>query len=198
MRAWQELAKLHGRRKVPVKRREAGQEAVTGREQRGSGSGNGAAVLHGLNVLWDMDLSLKELCDAGAELGSDVPFCVMGQAAATAALISARDDDYEDVRRMKRTYDIRRRLLVSELRRMGLPCFEPRGAFYVFPNISGTGMTSEEFCDAFLMEEHVACIPGTAFGESGEGFIRISYAAATKDIEKALEKMQAFLKRHGG
>ena len=142
----------------------------------------------------------KPLVDQMVKIHQFTILCapVMGQAAATAALISARDDDYEDVHRMKRTYDIRRRLLVSELRRMGLPCFEPRGAFYVFPNISGTGMTSEEFCDAFLMEEHVACIPGTAFGESGEGFIRISYAAATKNIEKALEKMQAFLKRHGG
>ncbi len=122
----------------------------------------------------------------------------MGQAAALSALENAVQDNYADVERMKKTYNIRRRMLLAGLRDIGLPCFEPKGAFYAFPDIRSTGLTSDQFCDEFLMQQHVACVPGTAFGESGEGFIRISYATATKDIERALEKMSVFVKQYRG
>ena len=79
---------------------------------------------------------------------------------------------------------------------MGLPCFEPEGAFYAFPSIKGTGMTSEEFCEKLLLEEKVAVVPGNAFGPSGEGYIRCCYAAAQQDIEEALERIRRFLNNH--
>jgi aminotransferase len=122
----------------------------------------------------------------------------MGQAAALSALENAVQDNYADVERMKKTYNIRRRMLLAGLKQIGLPCFEPKGAFYAFPDIRPTGLTSEQFCDEFLMQQHVACVPGTAFGASGEGFIRISYATATRDIERALEKMDVFVKKYRG
>ncbi len=136
-----------------------------------------------------------ELVDQMVKIHQYTMLCApsMGQAAALEALSSAMRDGYDDVQRMRKTYDMRRRLLLSGLRQIGLPCFEPRGAFYAFPDIRSTGLTSEQFCDELLMQQHVACIPGTAFGESGEGFIRISYATATRDIERALEKMRVFV-----
>ena len=105
----------------------------------------------------------------------------------------AGDDDIES---MKRQYNYRRRVIVDGFRRMGLSCFEPKGAFYAFPSIKETGMTSMEFCEKLLMEEKVAVIPGDAFGESGEGFIRCSYAYAIEIIEQALERIEKFVKRH--
>ena len=84
---------------------------------------------------------------------------------------------------------------MHEFKRMGLECFEPFGAFYVFPNISEFGMTSEEFATRFLMEEKVAVVPGTAFGECGEGFLRISYAYSLENLKEALGRMQKFIDR---
>ena len=81
-------------------------------------------------------------------------------------------------------------------RAMGLSCFEPLGAFYVFPCIKSTGMTSEEFCQNLLMEEKVAVVPGNAFGERGEGFIRCSYAYSIENIQEALKRIEKFVKRH--
>lgn len=81
---------------------------------------------------------------------------------------------------------MRRRLIVSELNRMGLTCFDPEGAFYVFPSIQKTGLSSDEFCEKLLYEEHVAVVPGTAFGACGEGFVRISYSYSIKHITEAL------------
>jgi len=82
---------------------------------------------------------------------------------------------------------------VEGLRKMGLDCFEPLGAFYIFPSIEKTGLTSEDFCQRLLEKEHVACVPGTAFGESGEGHIRCSYATALDKLTLALEKIQKFI-----
>lgn len=90
-------------------------------------------------------------------------------------------------------YDKRRSIIVKGLSDLGLPCFEPQGAFYVFPSIEGTGMTSEEFCEGLLFEEKVAVVPGNAFGPSGEGYIRCCYATAQNEIEEALERIQRFL-----
>ncbi len=109
-----------------------------------------------------------------------------------AAIEALRNGD-ADVARMREDYDERRRFLVKELREMGLPCFEPMGAFYVFPNISRFGMTSEEFAKRLLEEQRVAVVPGSAFGECGEGFLRISYAYSIEDLKKALVKIQKFI-----
>ena len=118
----------------------------------------------------------------------------MGQVAALEALQSNRLSDYEDVRKMRESYDRRRRLMVEGFRAMGLECFEPRGAFYVFPSIKSTGLTSEEFCTRLLQEHKIACVPGTAFGASGEGHIRCSYATSIDKLSIALERMEAFVK----
>ena len=109
-----------------------------------------------------------------------------------AAIEALRNGD-EDVAKMRESYDERRRFLVKELREMGMPCFEPMGAFYVFPNISRFGMTSEEFAKILLEKEHVAVVPGSAFGTCGEGFLRISYAYSIEDLKKALVKIQNFI-----
>lgn len=101
-----------------------------------------------------------------------------------------------DVEEMRREYNYRRRYIVDGFRAMGLSCFEPLGAFYVFPCIKSTGMTSEEFCQNLLMEEKVAVVPGNAFGESGEGFIRCSYAYSIENIQEALKRIERFVNRH--
>ncbi len=118
-----------------------------------------------------------------------------GQVAALEALRMGRNNGYEDVVRMRESYDRRRRLMVEGFRSMGLDCFEPLGAFYVFPSIRSTGMTSEEFCQRLLEEERVACVPGTAFGRCGEGHIRCSYATAVDKLNQALDKMGRFVSR---
>ena len=117
---------------------------------------------------------------------------IMGQMAALEAL---RHGEAE-MRRMVEDYDYRRRLILKGLKEIGLPSFEPRGAFYVFPSISVTGMTSLEFSEMLLKEEKVAVVPGNAFGKSGEGFVRICYAYSVDHIETALERMGAFIARH--
>lgn len=109
-----------------------------------------------------------------------------------AAVEAVRNGD-EDIEFMKAEYGGRRRFVVSGLHDMGIDCFVPRGAFYVFPDISGFGMTSEEFCGRLLREKHVAIVPGTAFGECGEGFARISYAYSLRHLEKALKRMEEFI-----
>ena len=114
------------------------------------------------------------------------------QYAAIEALRSC-DDDVED---MRREYNYRRRVIVDGFRKMGLSCFEPYGAFYVFPCIKPTGMTSEEFCNRLLVEEKVAVVPGNAFGECGEGFVRCSYAYSIEKIEEALVRIARFVERH--
>ena len=114
------------------------------------------------------------------------------QHAAIEALRSC-DGDVED---MVREYNYRRRFIVDGFRAMGLSCFEPLGAFYVFPCIKSTGMTSEEFCNKLLMEERVAVVPGNAFGDSGEGFIRCSYAYSIENIQEALKRIERFVTKH--
>lgn len=101
------------------------------------------------------------------------------------------------VREMVAEYDRRRKLLVSGLNSLGLDCFEPQGAFYAFPSVAKSGMDDEQFSEALLREEEVAVVPGSAFGPSGYGFVRMCYATAYDKIEKALDRMQRFMKRHG-
>ncbi len=110
------------------------------------------------------------------------------------AAIEAMANGDGDIEGMKEEYDGRRRFLVDGFRKLGLGCFEPRGAFYTFPCIRSTGLTSEEFCDRFLTQEHVAVIPGSAFGPGGEGFVRACYAASMKDLAEALCRLERFLK----
>ncbi|HDN79704.1 MAG TPA: aminotransferase class I/II-fold pyridoxal phosphate-dependent enzyme, partial [Chloroflexi bacterium] len=112
-----------------------------------------------------------------------------------AALEALRNGE-EYVQQMVAEYDRRRRLIVEGLNSIGLKCFEPKGAFYAFPSIEATGLSSEEFSEKLLYEEKVAVVPGNAFGECGEGFVRCSYATAYEKIEQALERMERFVKRY--
>ena len=112
-----------------------------------------------------------------------------------AAITALRDCD-RGVEKMTEEYNVRRRILVDGFNRIGLTCFEPEGAFYVFPCIRSTGMTSEDFCARLLEEEKVAVVPGNAFGESGEGFVRVSYAYSLKHLMEALKCIERFVKRH--
>ena len=111
------------------------------------------------------------------------------------AAIEALKNGDESVVEMRNEYNQRRRVVLNALRKCGLECFEPLGAFYAFPSIRSTGMTSAEFCEQLLMEEKVAIVPGSAFGASGEGFVRISYAASIENITKAMERLIAFVSR---
>lgn len=111
-----------------------------------------------------------------------------------AAVTALRDCD-EEVARMREAYNQRRRYLLKRLEEMGIPCFEPEGAFYIFPNITKFGLSSEEFCTRLLQEEKVAVVPGNAFGDSGEGFVRISYAYSLKQLKEAMERIGRFVER---
>ena len=117
-----------------------------------------------------------------------------GQAAALAALTPAGDRYVEE---MRLEYDRRRRLIVDGFNTLGLDCFEPRGAFYAFPSIAKTGLSSDDFAMRLLDEEEVAMVPGDAFGASGAGFVRASYATAYEKIEEALNRLERFMRRHG-
>lgn len=114
-----------------------------------------------------------------------------------AAVEALRNGD-EDVRRMRESYDERRRFVLFTLKEMGLPCFEPEGAFYVFPCIREFGMTSDEFATNLLKEEKVAIVPGTAFGDCGEGYLRISYAYSIESLKKALKRLENYVRKLRG
>ncbi|MBQ8162619.1 MAG: aminotransferase class I/II-fold pyridoxal phosphate-dependent enzyme [Clostridia bacterium] len=137
-----------------------------------------------------------EIIEVANKIHQYVILCAprMSQVAAVEALREGREKGYEDVVKMRESYDRRRRLLVDGFRQMGLECFEPRGAFYVFPSIASTGLSSEAFCERLLKEEKVACVPGTAFGSRGQGHIRCSYATGIEKLNQALEKMDRFLR----
>ena len=111
------------------------------------------------------------------------------------AAIEALSQGDADIEEMRREYNYRRRLIVKGFNDLGLRCTEPEGAFYCFPNISSTGMTSDEFCEKLLSTEKIALVPGNAFGASGEGFVRASYAYSADHIKKALEGVKRFLER---
>lgn len=114
------------------------------------------------------------------------------------AAVEALKNGDKDIEEMRQAYDGRRRYLMHAFREMGLPCFEPRGAFYVFPCIKEFGMTSEEFATRLLEEERVAVVPGSAFGNCGEGYLRISYAYSLEDLKVALGRLGNFVKRQKG
>ena len=109
-----------------------------------------------------------------------------------AAVEALRNCD-EEVEKMVEEYDVRRKIIVSGFNKLGLECREPKGAFYAFPCIKSTGMSSEEFCEKLLYSKKVAVVPGTAFGDSGEGFVRASYCYSTAHIKEALKRIGEFL-----
>lgn len=110
-----------------------------------------------------------------------------------AAIVALRDCD-ESIEAMRTEYDMRRKLLVNALNKMGLTCFDPEGAFYVFPSIRSTGLTSQQFCEKLLYSKKVAVVPGDAFGAAGEGFVRISYSYSIAHLSEALSRIEEFLK----
>jgi aminotransferase len=116
---------------------------------------------------------------------------------AQAAAVVALEQGEEHVEQMRQEYDRRRRLIVGGFNTLGLDCFEPRGAFYAFPSIAASGMSSEDFSMTLLREEEVAVVPGEAFGPSGSGYVRASYATAYEKIEEALNRIESFMRRHG-
>ena len=142
----------------------------------------------------------KEILDVMMRVHQYTIMCAptAGQYAAVEALKSGLETDFADVKRMVRQYDRRRRVIVDGLRAAGLETHEPLGAFYAFPCVRSTGMTSQEFCVRLLEEERVACVPGDAFGETGEGCVRCSYASSLENITEAVRRIGAFTARHHG
>jgi aminotransferase len=136
----------------------------------------------------------KEVIAAMTKIHQYTLLCapIMAQVAAIEALKSGEDS----IDQMVEEYNRRRLVMVKGLNKIGLPCFEPKGAFYAFPSIKGTGMTSEEFAEKLLIEEKVAAVPGTAFGQCGEGYIRCCYATSMAEIEEALLRMGRFVGKH--
>jgi len=140
----------------------------------------------------------SQLIEAMTKIHQYTMLCapIMAQMAAIEALKNGESE----VEKMNREYDRRRRFIVKGLNEIGLPCFEPKGAFYAFPSIGTTGMSSEKFAEKLLLEEKVAVIPGSAFGQCGEGFVRCCYATSLANIEESLKRMGRFvrnMRRHG-
>ena len=136
----------------------------------------------------------KPIIDAMLKIHQYTMLCapIMSQKAGEEALRTEMSKDYYQVREMVRNYNRRRVFVIESFRDMGFSCFEPKGAFYAFPNISKTGLSSEDFCRRLILEQHVACVPGTAFGTSGEGFIRCSYATSMDNLKEAMQRIREF------
>ena len=156
--------------------------------------------LHGFSKAWAMTgfrigyaCAPPALTDAMMKIHQYTMLCapILSQEAAIAAL----DEPARDIADMKSEYEKRRNFLQNSFAEMELPCFEPRGAFYAFPSVRETGLSSKEFALRLLDEEKVACVPGTAFGASGEGFVRCAYATSLDDLKEAMRRMAAFLDR---
>ena len=139
-----------------------------------------------------------EIMDAMTKIHQYTMLCAssISQMAALEALTLNAGNGYQTIENMASQYDMRRKKLYKAFNEMGLHCFEPKGAFYLFPSIKTTCMSSEEFCTKLLYEQGVAIVPGTAFGASGEGFVRCSYAASMKNIDKAIGKISQFVADH--
>lgn len=135
----------------------------------------------------------REIIDAMNKIHAYTCMCAPRQA--QHAAVEALQNAEGDVQHMRDDYNQRRRVIINRLRAMGLPCFEPEGAFYAFPSIAHTGLTSEQFAERLLMEEHVAVVPGSGFGACGEGYIRCCYATALPLIEEAMTRMKRFVER---
>ncbi|HQO37043.1 MAG TPA: aminotransferase class I/II-fold pyridoxal phosphate-dependent enzyme, partial [bacterium] len=158
-------------------------------------------LLHGFSKAWAMTgwrlgfaLAPADIIAAMNKIHQYTVMCTSTMA--QLAAIEALEHGEEATLAMKREYDRRRRYVTHALNEMGLPTVEPKGAFYVFPNIRGTGLSSEDFALGLLKEEKVAVVPGPAFGECGEGHIRCSYASSMEALRKAMERMKSFVGRH--
>jgi len=136
----------------------------------------------------------EEIIEAMLKIHQYTMLCA--PAMAQMAALEALREGEPQVEKMVAEYDQRRRVIVEGFNNMGLTCFEPKGAFFAFPAIRSTGLSSEDFAERLLVEEHVAVVPGDAFGESGEGYVRCCYATSMAEIEEALERMGRFVKRH--
>lgn len=137
----------------------------------------------------------KEVIDVMVKIHQYTMLCapIMSQIAGAEALKTEMESGFSQVKHMVESYNRRRRLIYKGFAEMGMSSFEPKGAFYIFPSIARTGLSSEEFCNRLIMEKQVACVPGTAFGEGGEGFIRCSYAASVENITEALKRIREFV-----
>jgi len=137
--------------------------------------------------------SNPELIESMMKIHQYIMMCasIIAQKAAIEALVNGE----EDIREMRCEYDRRRRFIVAALNEMGLECVDPKGAFYAFPSIKSTGLSSDEFTSRLLSEERVVVVPGNAFGDCGEGFVRCCYATSMENLEKAMERMSRFVKR---
>jgi aminotransferase len=155
---------------------------------------NGLSKAHAMTG-WRIGFILgpKDIVDGAVKIHQYTMLCapMMSQKAAIEALRNGE----EHVKEMVQKYNQRRRLIVKGLNDIGLPCFNPKGAFYVFPSIKHTGLSSQEFAEKLLFSEKVAVVPGNAFGPSGEGHIRCSYAASIDQINTALERIHSFLQK---
>ena len=137
-------------------------------------------------------LAPKEICAMMVKLHQ---FCIMSApTTAQYAAIEALKNGNDDIEMMKGEYDMRRRFVVGSLNEMGLTCFNPEGAFYCFPCIKSTGLSSDEFCTRLLQSKHVALVPGSAFGDCGEGYVRLSYCYSIKHLRQAMKLIKEFLK----
>lgn len=139
----------------------------------------------------------KEVIDAMVKIHQYSMLCAatVSQMAGEEALKYEMSTNFAQVSHMRESYNRRRRFIYKSFNEMGLHCFEPKGAFYAFPNITSTGMSSQEFCTRLIKEQKVACVPGDAFGKEGEGFIRCSYASSLENLTEAMRRIRAFLGR---
>jgi len=158
-------------------------------------------LLHGFSKAWAMTgwrlgiaAGPKDIIAGMTKVHQYSIMCspTMAQYAAIEALRFGGDE----VENMRKEYDRRRRFITHQLNRIGLSCFEPHGAFYVFPSVEVTGMSSQQFAEKLLEEENVAVVPGNAFGECGEGYVRCSYATSLNEIREAIQRMERFVSRH--
>jgi aminotransferase len=153
---------------------------------------NGLSKSHAMTG-WRIGYALGDRALVGAMTKVHQYTMLSAPTMAQVAALEALEKGNEEMLQMKREYDLRRRLFVSGLNRIGLTCFEPRGAFYAFPSVQGWGLSSEEFAERLLKEQKVAVVPGNVFGASGEGFLRCSYATSREELIEALDRMETFI-----
>jgi aminotransferase len=153
---------------------------------------NGLSKSHAMTG-WRIGYALGDRALVGAMTKVHQYTMLSAPTMAQVAAVEALEKGNEEMLQMKHEYDLRRRLFVSGLNRIGLTCFEPRGAFYAFPSVQGWGLSSEEFAERLLKEQKVAVVPGNVFGASGEGFLRCSYATSREELIEALDRMETFI-----
>ena len=149
-----------------------------------------------INLAEIAPVKLRKILKSAIELLAGIPSVVYGLSLIHISIEAMRHCD-EEIEKMRQAYLARRNFLVKTFNEMGLKTFTPQGAFYVFPCIKSTGLTSEQFCEELLNDQLVACVPGSAFGEAGEGYIRVSYAYSLEELKAATKKIRKFLENKG-